>query len=244
MSTRGFVGIGNESEWSGRYNHSDSYPTWLGKEVWHFATEAIRKDGDLKQFADTLLGFTDWRQMETGGICEYCGKKTGQAHTIQGDIATKAWNRKEGDPYPDPDALFHQHDDREPNSDGVNITQETDDWLFLEWGYVIDPKTNMMHIFKGCIQTPILFNRVFIRDNGKRDTYQESRYTVAPICSVSLLGSEPDWEQIDSNALDIAQVLEATFSKNPKHPMLDRVRLLPKKEVIDQRIKPHDIQAV
>jgi hypothetical protein len=30
------VAIGTEAEWRGVYNHSDSYPTELGRAVWEF----------------------------------------------------------------------------------------------------------------------------------------------------------------------------------------------------------------
>lgn len=34
MSTRGAIAFGDEVCWDGLYNHSDSYPTWLGKILW------------------------------------------------------------------------------------------------------------------------------------------------------------------------------------------------------------------
>jgi hypothetical protein len=33
MSTRGLIGWKNDGEYHGQYNHSDSYPSWLGKEA-------------------------------------------------------------------------------------------------------------------------------------------------------------------------------------------------------------------
>lgn len=84
MSTRGFVGIGTPTQFDGRYNHWDSYPTGLGAKVWATAQRFLSEDGDLDRFARTFLGYTDWRQMETGGLCAYCGQHTGQPHSISG----------------------------------------------------------------------------------------------------------------------------------------------------------------
>lgn len=87
MSTRGFVGIGTPEQYNGRYNHYDSYPTGLGAEVWATVQEFRRRDGHLHGFAQELLQYTDWRQLARHGICEYCGQRTGQPHSINGLIA-------------------------------------------------------------------------------------------------------------------------------------------------------------
>jgi hypothetical protein len=71
MSTRGCVAIRKkDGGWVGVYNHSDSYPTRLGKEVWnHLQGE------DLKRFAENLLRFDTWDNYMRGGVCPYCGKR-------------------------------------------------------------------------------------------------------------------------------------------------------------------------
>lgn len=82
MSTSGFVGIGTPEQFTGRYNHWDSYPTGLGMDVWTTVQRFLHDDRHLKGFAQRLLGFTDWRQMASGGRCEYCGQITGQPHSM------------------------------------------------------------------------------------------------------------------------------------------------------------------
>lgn len=83
MSTRGAVAVGTAEKWSGVYNHFDSYFGGLGEEVW----EHVQKNKDrLADFAKDILSFDDWRAYLDGGICQYCGKKTGQPHTINGQI--------------------------------------------------------------------------------------------------------------------------------------------------------------
>jgi hypothetical protein len=52
MSTRGAVGFGTLDNWVGVYNHSDSMPTYLGKQLWPVLTAAR---GELEALRDRLL---------------------------------------------------------------------------------------------------------------------------------------------------------------------------------------------
>lgn len=95
MSTRGAVAIRQEGPvengipaWRGVYMHHDSYPPSLGKHLWDHLQELMLVDGDgaLFEFSRELLKWGDWREYLNGGICEYCGKKAGQPHSIGGGI--------------------------------------------------------------------------------------------------------------------------------------------------------------
>ena len=101
MSTRGCVAIRrNDGGWIGVYNHSDSYPTGLGAEVWDHV-QALRKRGKtLRQFAEELLKYDDWQNYLNGGVCPYCGRRgQGQPHSISSNIwLTKNTSMKEMDP--------------------------------------------------------------------------------------------------------------------------------------------------
>jgi len=83
MSTRGCVAIRKkDGGWVGVYNHSDSYPTCLGKEVWNHL-----QGRDLKRFAEDLLRFDTWDNYLQEGVCPYCGKKgLSSPHSIGGEI--------------------------------------------------------------------------------------------------------------------------------------------------------------
>jgi len=83
MSTRGAVGIGTPKKFLSVYNHFDSYPTGLGKEVWGHL-----QGKDLSEFAKELLSYGDWREYLNEGVCEYCGKKAGQPCNISGVLGT------------------------------------------------------------------------------------------------------------------------------------------------------------
>lgn len=118
MSTRGCVAVRREDGgWEGVYNHYDSYPEGLGKDV----TEAVKlvPAPQLQNWCLELLKCDDWREFLNDGVCEYCGVKgKGQPHTI--GLQSHKHTRDEGGP---------------PR----HITTENPDALFIEWVYVIDP---------------------------------------------------------------------------------------------------------
>ncbi len=89
MSTRGCVAIGTPQEWRGVYNHWDSYPTALGKEVWSHLQALLANGGSLDEFVREFLTYDDWRAYLRKGVCEYCGKKTTQPHSISGVISLR-----------------------------------------------------------------------------------------------------------------------------------------------------------
>lgn len=172
MSTRGSVAWKDGKKWVGVYNHSDSYPTWLGQQVF----EACQKLGAEKVIG-RLKGLGDWREFESGGVCGYCGKVAGQPHSISGvmggfgDMGRENFikMRKEqsaGRPdlwkdyeseiaaldevekdkkrtgFPDPEAKHHQH--------GKSEAEQFDprkDPLFIEWIYLILPQKNAIEVY-------------------------------------------------------------------------------------------------
>lgn len=188
MSTRGAVGIGNKKKWRAVYNHWDSYPTGLGKEVW----KRIKKVG-LKNFSSELLKYRDWREYLNEGICEYCGKKVGQPHSIGSEIFMA---KKKPGYYPDTEIKHHKHS---KSGKGDQITTEDADPLFIEWIYIIEVKKRMFHVFmnksdeftKGAIR-----EKPFIRKDGFTD-YGHCAYKHTLFGSYDIDGDEPKWEEID-----------------------------------------------
>jgi hypothetical protein len=86
MSTRGCVAIGTPAHWRSVYKHWDSYPTGLGQELWIHLQTLLNEGKNLNDFAREILSFDDWRAYLNRGICEYCGKRTTQPHSISGAI--------------------------------------------------------------------------------------------------------------------------------------------------------------
>lgn len=166
MSTRGCVAIKKGDGWLGLYNHFDSYPTGLGREVW----EHIRGK-DLKQFAEELLRFDDWRNYLNEGVCEYCGKKgLGQPHSISGMISVKRKDqvnakKSETSSYVDPEAKNHEHGKLEDK-----ITPKNVENTGLEWIYVIDPIRGTMTVYRVVYEMgSALVVEIDLRDSNSPD---------------------------------------------------------------------------
>ncbi len=140
MSTRGCVAVGTPKNWRGIYNHSDSYPTYLGAELFEHLIREQLAGKTFAEIGESILRFDDWRNYLAGGVCQYCGKITGQPHSISGGIYGK---EVENGKYPDPQAKHHHHNDL--NEDNL-ITSDNPDPLFIEWVYVIDPNLQVIHV--------------------------------------------------------------------------------------------------
>jgi hypothetical protein len=54
MSTRGTIAVRIDGETKGSYNHSDSYPTWLGNVVLKFLRDATGRLDEVRQQARAL----------------------------------------------------------------------------------------------------------------------------------------------------------------------------------------------
>lgn len=174
MGTRGSVAWYEDGDVIGVYNHWDSYPTALGMEVWEAAQEYT-----LQGLIDMLKEFGDWREFSEGGVCEYCGKVAGQAHTINAVTSGFfGWTRdefiqmrkeqgrtdkqiaKEIEPLDEveanikstgyPDPEVKYHTHGNGKADQYN---PFDDPLFMEWIYVLVPEKNEIEVWHFCQYT-------------------------------------------------------------------------------------------
>ena len=66
MSTRGLIGVKEGDEWKTVYNHSDSYPEYLGK--------MLKKYYNTKEKAEELVGLGD---------LSFVGEELGQKHDFE-----------------------------------------------------------------------------------------------------------------------------------------------------------------
>lgn len=223
MSTRGAVAVGTKDKWKGVFNHWDSYPRGLGKEVWDEV-----QDKGIEAVAAGILGCGDWREYQSNGICEYCGKVTGQPHSIRGEVCIAGVsdisdntsssikneimsrlkpeirkNLKETG-YPDPEAKYHKH------GQGVKdqFDQDHADPLFLEWVYILDVAKRQIHIlqhisdgkedllFHSRSKKPKIFKTPIKRKDGFT-SYGHCAYKHAYTTSLNIDDPEPDWEKLD-----------------------------------------------
>lgn len=144
MSTRGIVAVGTLTKWRGIYNHSDSYPTGLGKNLYeHLTEQMVKQNKTLAEVGEGILKFDDWRNYLKGGICEYCGQIASEPDSISGGIYGMA---KPG-VYLDPKRKHHQHD---PVGNICYYTQrdipKKAGFCELEWVYILDPAENVIHV--------------------------------------------------------------------------------------------------
>ncbi len=213
MSTRGCVAIAKGKGWIGVYNHFDSYPEGLGKNLWAHLKSNF-KISELSKFAENLLQFDDWRNYLNGkvGVCEYCGKKgLGQPHSINGRICfvSKKTNNdleitynlnKIG--YPDPEAKYHQHGNL-----SNKMTSEEPDPLFIEWVYVIDPKEQTFSVYasrraKGSYKKK--------SSDGLR-SWKSPNYEHFLVKRFLFKGAEPNWKSLGKKANRMCEAAEERF---------------------------------
>jgi hypothetical protein len=204
MGTRGCVAIARGDGWQGVYNHWDSYPRELGKELWRHL-----QGKDLKQFAKELLSYGDWREYLAGGVCEYCGKKAGQPHSISGVIldlgpdspfCPEVQGNLDRTGYRDPEAKHHEH------GEGVSdqMTEQNSDPLFIEWVYVLAPGSGCITVFAhdtvselkpgqhGTRSEPCTMRNL----DGTEEHFGGEYYVHVVVGQFSVHGPEPDWERV------------------------------------------------
>ncbi len=169
MSTQGVVAVGSRTVWRGIYNYSDSYPTELGKALRASLVEQIAEGKSLKDICDNILAFDDWRNYENGGICPYCGKIATQPHSMGADLVMGG--SQDGE-FPDPDCLRHSHE--EMDLDALQITNEDidEDSDHLEWIYVINVKSRIVHVLDNRKEFGGLFHAGDISLRGEVPDYQ------------------------------------------------------------------------
>lgn len=225
MSTRGSVAWRlPDGSALGVYNHSDSYPTCLGADV--FA--AARKLGIAGLIAE-LLQLGDWRELESGGVCQYCGKKAGQPHSISGGIAGAAaydahggregyvaMRKQQAEGKPELWALYAQEiaslDVIEANrkqtgfpdpeakyhQHGDNAADQSNpflDPLFMEWVYVLDPVRNLIEVWASARHEPRLLRGY--RGSGRSVSCGNGAHYTHVLAAEVPLDSQPDWEAIE-----------------------------------------------
>jgi hypothetical protein len=198
MSTRGIVAIKKDNGWVGVYNHSDSYPTCLGRDLIAHLKE-LNQQKKLEQFSEELLKYDDWKNYARGGICPYCG---GKLFTSPHDISGEIWGVRQdlemknasneikenikSTGYPDPECKYHKHQEKVEH-----YTPEDADPLFIEWVYVYDPSTKEVEIYTHA-RAPGFYKRTA---NGR--TWEEPKYEWKLVRKVSIIGQYPNFEEIE-----------------------------------------------
>jgi hypothetical protein len=154
-----------------------------------------------------LLDSNSWMDYINDGLCRYCGK-VGVGHPVQirGDIYDKAENPDPHwkDAFPDIDAKYHNHVVNKPK---VLSKDASVNGLWMEWVYLVDPKTYSLKILKA-VQTAGTHE---VRIMGI--PYRQSNYSYFQMEDFSLFNAEPNWEGL---RLEGAKISEYYFKKQEK----------------------------
>lgn len=201
MSTRGFYGFVKNGEVKGTYNHSDSYPEWLGNNVVDYLKKKSLKD--LNALFDKIV------MVENGSKPTTYYKKKYLKFSGCEDI------KNIGDWY---DLLRNAQGDFEAFDDGLKHMEDgttfPKDSLFCEWGYLINLTTGKLEILRGfntsleCQHSLFEWSKKEVREAKKKreEAIKKGGYVPnSEYYGVSLLESF-DIDKIPENWLEIVKV--------------------------------------
>jgi len=162
MSTRGFITFVIDGKEKTTYNHSDSYPSWLGvrmlkwlRETWTEIAPGVRAlrvvDESTPPTAEDIQRLAEWswgaRQHGGGADLRPGQQWYDLLHETQGD----------------PAAILAAG----VIEDGSTFPQDS---LFAEWGYVVDLDAGNFEVYEGFQKSPHRKGR-FARRRGLTDGY-------------------------------------------------------------------------
>jgi hypothetical protein len=183
-----------EKNWIGVFINDDSNPIKFGSQLWEELQDHWKC---LNRFTSNLLDFSYWNEYKNGGLCLFCGKfGVGQPNAVTGRILKLVQENGPKSMAPDPKSIEHTHIRPQARIEAKNAKG---DGLWIEWVYVIDPKTYSLEILKAVRAKG--FNTV-IRE-GKR--WQQENYQYISVASVNLFCDEPKWDIIEKKGLNMAE---------------------------------------
>ena len=190
MSTRSCIARAEGDGWSGRYVHSDGYPTWRGAELWKLWHTVF--DGDIEAMLHCLIdehpaGWShlsgDWKK--PAGFVERMNKPA--------NLSWRDWFDSFGP------ACFCHGDRHEPEQ---TISHEYPDPLFIEWVYIFSPTHLTILAHKHCRQTDA--GAVAYGEDWAGVFY----YRHVHVVTLPLAGDEPDWQDIQDKGYALYEALD------------------------------------
>lgn len=180
MGTRGLMAFAHDGQIKGTYNHYDSYPSGLGRDVVTWArnadfTEAIAKFARLQAINEDEKPTDEQRAQ----LAEYTN-----TNVSTGDDWYATLREAQGDPGKTLDAGFYSE-----------YTEFALDSLFCEWAYVVDLDNRTVEIYRGFQKTPPKNGRwVGQRQEDHRGYYPVELVAVYDVATgkLSRVGGEPD----------------------------------------------------
>lgn len=204
---RGAVGIRTgPNKWEGVFVSDDSNPVAFTEQLWQMLQENWQS---LGRWGEELLEYGYWDEYMNDGICPYCGKSdVGQPHKINGLIHKQYLSGKF---IPDPQAISHTH----LKSSKVLSKNAKVDGLWIEWVYIIDPKTYSLEVLRA-VYTGEFFmaKRKSLAD--VEVSFRQPIYRYFPLKLFSLLGDEPDWQTVEQQGLSVSRYYHEKFQRYKK----------------------------
>lgn len=180
MSTRGLYGIRKDGVDKCTYNHSDSYPSWLGRKVLEFCANTTVEN--LEKFFNKIELVE-----ESSKPTEEQIKKCVEAGYYNGLVSTKSvddWycllRNLQGNFDEYQDLIDNDESKTIFMTDGIDFIQDS---LFCEYAYIINIDDKTLEFYKGFQKTPQIDNRY--GTNNNRGYYPCKLSLVIPLADIS-----------------------------------------------------------
>jgi len=169
MSTRGFIGMHRNGETRLTYNHSDSYPSWLGEKTLnyirrsnveadaekYFALPIVSEDiPPTPEQAEDLKARGYWKNVSDGSASTIAVGYPGVTVAANFSARARDWYSLLRDAQGD---IEDQIEAGYLLTIGNNVLTEKD--IFIEWGYVIDVDAKELVVYEGQSNGPAIVAR-------------------------------------------------------------------------------------
>jgi hypothetical protein len=225
MSTRAVIARQTRDGWEGVYQHSDGYPTGLGKELWHCLRDEYL--GDLIRFVEEII------EAHPGGWSHFCKaiprdlwpeyERSGASKDFFEQHARREcychspyFAQRDGSCAPD-----SPHNRREAPSGRISYDPAADGAGDLEWAYCFGPGS--LTVFQAVPSDVRRLGDGYLVASG--DVYQVRPHSWQVVGVFSLKGREPDWGIVECGRdFQRCKLLCTTFCRRTGGPFPSPLR--------------------
>lgn len=150
MSTRGLVGVIVDDQIKATYNHSDSYPSWLGQRVLEFSrtlTDAATYDVTIAQARDVRMIEDDDAAVPETDLAALAAKGVLPNTAVGNRADSPTWYQALRDVQGDLGRTLELG----YMIDGAAFAQDS---LFCEYAYLVNLDTKMVEFYEGFQKSP------------------------------------------------------------------------------------------
>lgn len=204
---KGAVGIKTDcgTKWVGVFIDKNANPIAFGEQLWEMLQENWQS---LKRWSKGLLECGYWEEYINDSICPFCGKYgAGHPNAVRGDIVQQYLSNGPKSIAPDPKCKGHTH---LPPMPTVHSDNAKEDGVWIEWAYVLDPKTYTLEILRS-IRTSETY---LVRKIGRK--WNQPAFAYFSLKLFSLMGSEPNWELVEQQGLSVSKYYHDKFQRCKK----------------------------